>query len=136
MKHHGTPTSKRKLLKIVSFSILGFKWYGKSYYFGNASYAFPYLLGATNITKPIIVSIPKPFHIPTTTPKDFVWYTCISVLNWDNKVEESIQLWEHVVSLLDKTNGDYILLWKMAALLRVKASNSQTLNTDRPKTKD
>ena len=32
---------------LISFSILGVKWYGKPYYFGNAGYAFPYLLEAT-----------------------------------------------------------------------------------------
>ena len=29
--------------------MLGVKWYWKPYYFGNAGYAFPYLLEATNI---------------------------------------------------------------------------------------
>ena len=39
-----------KILAIISFNILSVKWYGKPYYFGNAGYAFPYLLEATNIT--------------------------------------------------------------------------------------
>ena len=61
-------TQKLKLWAIISFSILGVKWYGKPYYFGNAGYAFPYLLEATNITKPIFLSIPKPSHTPRPPP--------------------------------------------------------------------
>ena len=37
-----------KKLAIISFSILGDKWYGKPYSLGNAGYAFSYLLEATN----------------------------------------------------------------------------------------
>ena len=52
----------KEMLEIISFSILGLYWYEKPYYFGNAGYAFPYLLEATNLTKPVFLSIPKPWR--------------------------------------------------------------------------
>ena len=45
--------TKKENWAIISNSILGVKLYGKPYYFGNTGYPFPYLLEATNITKPI-----------------------------------------------------------------------------------
>ena len=43
--------------------LLGVKWYGKLYYFGTAGYAFPYLMEATNMTKPIFIFSPKRWYL-------------------------------------------------------------------------
>ena len=44
---------------MIYFSIFGVKLYGKPYSMENARYAFPYLLKATNITKPIFFIHPQ-----------------------------------------------------------------------------
>ena len=78
---------------------------------------------------------PSPPTPPITTHRDFVGFTCVSVLNLDNLVGASIQLLGiYFVSLLDATKRDYLLHWQMGAPPRVEASNSQTLNMDRPQT--
>ena len=96
---------------------------------GNAGYAFPYLLDATNITKVKFLSIPKPSYTPTNTARDIVGYTHIFVLNVGNLVDALLQL----LGIFGESVGREKR--GLSPSLKDGCSNqSQTINMDRPKT--